>query len=758
MLASILLMGLTSFAGPISQQAARKNAAEFLQKLGMTGYKKRLTAVGLPHTRAAEPAYYIFNTPGGFILVSGDDITAPIIGYSDETQFDKDNIPAGLREMLAYYTNVIEWARKQDIPSGKKGLKAFTPVERDKRHPIAPIVRTKWDQGYPYNIDCPSPGTSNDRESFTGCVATAMAQAIAVYRHPNKITKQIPGYKNNKHWDYPNKNRGPLPPTTFDWANIKDRYTGHESKNSPEAKAIANLMHYCGRSVKMNYGGESVGGSGALSSDVAEALKNYFGYNSNVRCVDMSNYSADKWEALLYRELAQASPIVLSGSSSSGGHAFICDGYDSLDYFHINWGWGGMSDGYFKLVLLDPDSLGSGGGTAHDGFASDQDAVIGIRPAGVDGNDELPDQDSKSYYKLKVEDYNIDLEHSSITFVIKNEGREEFAQDLTLKKKYDKKFESNAFAVIRPGETKEVSLSFANGNSGEYRLGVDTYAYYGQNIDYLTKYIKIDMPKESATTLEITFNPGGGEYDAPQQIEGEVLDMEITLANKSGRDYFGPLNIVLAEWDEEGGIPVESNSFNLRVEDNKTRIFHPSFRLRKGAVYNCMVFYNKKLGEEERVDSGYFTGSSADMKENVYVDISDYLYSTLYYGDRGLLLPEGLTGYTYRYEGKKLVIAHEYKPGSVIPAGTAILLHSKTPGRYILKATDKDGYVTRENALRGTDKTIRLEEKYARNYYIFSYQTKGDNSSAGFYFKETSGRPFTNQAHKAYLEVPQWSR
>ena len=66
------------------------------------------------------------------------------------------------------------------------------------------------------------------------------------------------------------------------------------------------------------------------------------------------------------------------GASDEGGHSFICDGYNSMNYFHFNWGWSGVGDGYFTLSNLKPGSGGAGGGS-YD-FSEDQDVLIGIEP------------------------------------------------------------------------------------------------------------------------------------------------------------------------------------------------------------------------------------------------------------------------------------------------------------------------------------------------------------------------------------------
>ena len=62
---------------------------------------------------------------------------------------------------------------------------------------------------------------------------------------------------------------------------------------------------------------------------------------------------------IIKENLNAKKPMVFSGLGLQGGHAFVCDGYDSNDYLHINWGWGGISDGYFDIDYMDPDDLGN---------------------------------------------------------------------------------------------------------------------------------------------------------------------------------------------------------------------------------------------------------------------------------------------------------------------------------------------------------------------------------------------------------------
>ena len=137
-------------------------------------------------------------------------------------------------------------------------------------------------------------------------------------------------------------------------------------------------MQYVGQAIKSGYGPD---GTGSSFTEVENALKNNFGYDGNIQHLFRNNYSNEAWESLIYRELAERRPVLYAGTSSGGAHAFVCDGYDGNGLFHINWGWGGMCNGYFKLSVLNPnDNSGMGASSSKDGYSMNQDVLIGIQP------------------------------------------------------------------------------------------------------------------------------------------------------------------------------------------------------------------------------------------------------------------------------------------------------------------------------------------------------------------------------------------
>lgn len=159
----------------------------------------------------------------------------------------------------------------------------------------------------------------------------------------------------------------------YNWNNILPTYSGRES--NVQKMAISELMADVGISVDMDYGPSS-GSVG--SSRVQRALKENFGYNQSVHQINRSDFSKQDWESQIDKELSQNQPVYYQGVGKVGGHAFVIDGADGRNFYHVNWGWGGVSDGFFRLDALNPSALGTGGGAG--GFNGYQSAVVGIKP------------------------------------------------------------------------------------------------------------------------------------------------------------------------------------------------------------------------------------------------------------------------------------------------------------------------------------------------------------------------------------------
>ena len=309
------------------------------------------------------PAVYVFNSGDeGYLIVSADDVAAPVLGYSDSGTVDSENMPENMRWWLEQYRQQIEAAATENLP--------YRKISRPTREPITPMIKTAWDQSAPYNNLCPSVG---GQLTVTGCVATAMAQVMKYHNWPDKAGANATfSYK----WQSGNRTlSADYANFAFDWENMMDNYNG--PYNEAQGNAVANLMKACGYSLGMDYG---VYDSGVPSDYVGTALIDYFKYDEGMRNEPRGIYTLSEWEDMIYNDLKSVGPVLYGGNNNSGGHCFVCDGYSENGYFHINWGWSGISDGYFLLNALDPYQQGIGGSTS--GYNGKQSALFGAKPAG----------------------------------------------------------------------------------------------------------------------------------------------------------------------------------------------------------------------------------------------------------------------------------------------------------------------------------------------------------------------------------------
>ena len=333
---------------------------------------KTLSSMTVAHTHQSPAAscvpYYVFNAQNrqGYVIVAGDDRVPAILGYSSAGSIDPDEMPPAMRQWLEGYQAQIEALGDEEV--------CDVPLHLSGRAAIAPLVPARWNQGAPYNILLPM---VSGKHASTGCVATAMAQIMYTHRWPEQPTVTIPSYTTSTNAIF----MPSLPPTTFGWDDMKDIYYTDDT-TSVNATAVATLMKYCAQSVKMNFLASS---SGSLTSRIPGALATYFGYKPSACYVARENYSTEEWEEMLYDELAAGRPVVYGGNKKSGGHAFVCDGYDGNGMFHINWGWGSQSDGYFLLNVLNPSSQGIGSVSGAYGYIYGQGMGIGLEP-GTDGD------------------------------------------------------------------------------------------------------------------------------------------------------------------------------------------------------------------------------------------------------------------------------------------------------------------------------------------------------------------------------------
>ena len=301
--------------------------------------------------------YYVFNLqPEGWALVSATDAVKPLLGYNPTDHYvldqDMDNNSAWMR---SYVSDIKKAIDENDAPIKDWGKMDNGAATRAKGGRVDPLITVTWNQGSPYNKYCPS--DANGR-AVVGCVAVAMAQAMSVVKYPSRPVGEF-SYTHNTYGSiYINYDEE----GEYNWENI---LSGANSKDD-----AAKLLYHCGVSVKMDY---SPGGSGTQSTYVSSAMKRNFAYSDAVTYHSRSSYSGD-WEQLVIDELEEGRAVYYSGHDpiKNYGHAFNLDGYDGNSMYHVNWGWGGVNNGYFTIDGLRDKKMDMD-------YTAGHGVVIGIR-------------------------------------------------------------------------------------------------------------------------------------------------------------------------------------------------------------------------------------------------------------------------------------------------------------------------------------------------------------------------------------------
>ncbi|MDD4217604.1 MAG: C10 family peptidase [Bacteroidales bacterium] len=291
---------------------------------------------------------YNFNE-GGFILVSADVRTTPVLAYSNEGQFDyNDMAPATKSWIEENYMPQYEIISEAGITPNQDILEQWSKISKndfsfDKSNKSVDILlQTKWNQNFPYNMFCPKHPKGPNGRVYAGCVATAMSQVM-------------------KYWNYPETGKDSIKYFWGDYVTVNFEETQYRwdemtvSATSMSRESIAELMYHCGVSVYMGWGYD---GSGANTQYAATALKLHFKYRTGIYYLYRDATQDNVWKFTLKEELEKGHPIIYDGDPGTGepGHAWVCDGYQDTSYFHFNWGWGGSSDGYFFMDNLNPES------------------------------------------------------------------------------------------------------------------------------------------------------------------------------------------------------------------------------------------------------------------------------------------------------------------------------------------------------------------------------------------------------------------
>ncbi len=427
-----LLFAVSAAASPVRQVRAWKVALAAFQMHSMELSAKDNAVLDDVESWSIQRVFvsgidnlYLFNLKGtdsqskvlkeGFVVVSGDDIAAPILAFSTEGALLSSNMQAENPAVYAHLQRFgcqIAAAKAEGMVATTATKQKWAQLESDDvlevtRARIAAkgdylddniprlLGNMRWGQDPPYNAHCPG-------GSVTGCVATAFGMIMNYWDYPvhgfgmhaYNGTDNPAAYPN---WTY-GEQYADFEHTYYDWEHMDDVVPINGPVEVKEA--VSTLLYHIGVSLNMRY---SPNGSGCWSLpeyamfdtslhlyEMASTIgadyriPRHFGYKYSYAGMRDSIGNDSLWHTMLYHSLAEGKPIYYAGwavadneagHSGTSGHGYVIDGYfsDAIDtnFFYINWGWNGSYNGFFKLDAMRP---------SNNDFTQWHGAVIGLEP------------------------------------------------------------------------------------------------------------------------------------------------------------------------------------------------------------------------------------------------------------------------------------------------------------------------------------------------------------------------------------------
>lgn len=477
--------------------------------------------------RRATASTYLFASPrGAFVLTAADSRLPAVIAYGFGATGQE--MPPPVRAFCATMEQV------QQAPLLPEGN--FTPV--------APLLGDMVrHQEAPFNGYCPyytdAEGRPSEQRCVVGCVATALEEILT--HHGRTITLQdtLHGWTTD-HYAIPDI----LPGTSVDTRLILPRYDA--GQYSPEAAdAVARLSYYCGVAARMNWG---LSESGANIRRLIDPLERAFGYGF-VHYADSYRYAPEDWTAMLCGELAAGRPVLYAAYTMLiQGHAFVVDGLDADGFFHVNWGYGGHYDGYFRLDLLnfaEPKYDFTEEGGAAGGFFCNHEALL-LYPDSVDVA--LPDTLSRTGREFVVEELRPlspaeTGKYTPLRLTVRNAGNRRLTTpfevftnaptDTALFEQAD--YVALAGCTLEPGERKtfELAARFSERGTRHLRLSPDDVLILADTLidiaggvpsDLTYEVPLIDFPDATTARVTETIHNAAGAGRAGRNVVYELLE------------------------------------------------------------------------------------------------------------------------------------------------------------------------------------------------------------------------------------------
>lgn len=580
-LAAFLFVAGSLFSHPISEKDARTIAQNFFRNNSSIQFRSISSdtefnlayvanaPIGGVQTRGVGSNsvnyFYVFNIgkDKGFVIVSGDTRAKSVLGYSDAGHFDKANIPDNMQSWLNGYITELKFAI-ENLPESRTTRAYSYPETRGETSfpkSVSPLLgKIVHHQDAPYHNLCPK--MKNGKPTKVGCVATAMVQVMLYHKWP-KQGKGSKSYTSERNKFNLSANFGN---TNYDWDNVLPFYT--KAATNVQKTAVATICSHAGIAVEMDYGDD---GSGAGEKLVPQTLFEYFGYDAGMQYFDRSFFSNTDWINMLKTEFSQKRPVIYSAANQYLGHAFVLDGYDEKDKFHVNWGWGGDYNGFYELSTLTP--VDENGNEVYTGFVNGHAMTTGIQKS-VSGSQHRHFLTTRA---LHVSSKKIDKTKDLVDFALLdfvNSGVFSYSGTIgialidkggkmTLLAKED--IEDFVYEQGEPGVTNDrkfTQISFSKFPAGDYTIRPVFLDSKNKYVPIVTKSgygngvidVKISASLVEFSSNNITAYLG---YAAEPAVSGKLINskegiIDLKIVNKGWADYDGEISVYLVQPEGEG--------------------------------------------------------------------------------------------------------------------------------------------------------------------------------------------------------------
>ena len=328
----------------------QKSAA--VRSTAAASLKKSADSRILPSGSSNEAPTFHILTPAsdeGFVIVSGEEMENPIIGYSFEGTIDTNNLPVGFVDYITDIDAQVKALRKQNAENPQKTAAARSAMQKTNYNATTMgdkvyLETASWGQDYPFNTQCFT-SYNGSTNALTGCVPTAYAIIMRYHEWPQVGTGTLYNCQAPTYVEITDR--------TYDYSKMPLVYDGNWS--TEQINEVAKLMSHLGHAFMVTYGSSETSVSDPSNTDKPNK---YFNYNL-VSASYQANFTMDSWEEKIKESIDNGCPIPYASDNAGTGdtrHMFVLDGYTDNDYYHFNFGWNGNGNGWFKLDAITPST------------------------------------------------------------------------------------------------------------------------------------------------------------------------------------------------------------------------------------------------------------------------------------------------------------------------------------------------------------------------------------------------------------------